>query len=247
MAITYIKALSHIRHTLGGELSPDLDPTSIMNDAGHFMTAMYPWKWLEEISGAITPSDASMVDISTSIAPGFVELIGYGPRATDSRLGAAVDGYSLVTPAELLDIRTTAMAMGAYSNYFAVVYDDDSVTAVAPNPVVKLDFEIGSSATANLKILYRRGWLNITADTGIFIMPEWMEPVYTQCLRSFARGYEEEDVATLGQRLTDIRSGPLALAALERDPRVQNFKRHRLGPQPDWNVPGTHAMGEVRS
>ena len=52
-------------------------------------------------------------------------------------------------------------------------------------------------------------------------MPLWCEPLYLQCLRAFARGYEEEDVATTNARLSEVMNGPLFVTAVQRDSLVE--------------------------
>lgn len=47
MVLTAAKCLSHIKHTLGGELSPAIDGLGLINEAGEFLTSAQPWKWLE--------------------------------------------------------------------------------------------------------------------------------------------------------------------------------------------------------
>jgi len=240
--INFGKASAHIRHTLGGELSPDLDLASIMNDAGNFMTAVYPWKWLEATSSAITLADGALTDLDSS-APNFVELIGYSPRGTDSRITSGAVAF-LVSPQELQDLRQSTHTIPATTNYFAVVYDSAGGSGLI-RP--QLDAEVGATAISDLRLRYRKGWAAVSDDTSTFTMPNWMEPVYMQCLRAFARGYEEEDVASLSQRLQDIRNGPLVAAAVERDPRMTTYKRFRTGPQQEWGVPGTHNAGTPRA
>ena len=47
MVLTGNKCLSHIKHTLGGELSPAIDGLGLINEAGEFLASAQPWKWLE--------------------------------------------------------------------------------------------------------------------------------------------------------------------------------------------------------
>ena len=47
MVLTANKCLAHIKHTLGGELSPAIDGLGLINEAGEFLASAQPWKWLE--------------------------------------------------------------------------------------------------------------------------------------------------------------------------------------------------------
>ena len=52
-------------------------------------------------------------------------------------------------------------------------------------------------------------------------MPEWLETVYLQCVRAFARGYHREDMGTASDRIGAIRGGALMVAAIDTDNRIQ--------------------------
>lgn len=41
------RAKFHIRQAIGGPVPPDLDEFEFINEAGHFLTTMHAWKWLE--------------------------------------------------------------------------------------------------------------------------------------------------------------------------------------------------------
>ena len=45
--LTPQRAKFHIRQAIGGPIPPDLDEFEFINEAGHFLTTMHPWKWLE--------------------------------------------------------------------------------------------------------------------------------------------------------------------------------------------------------
>lgn len=50
MTLQVQEALQHIRHTLGGELSSDLSPVTILNEAGEWLVTAHQWRWLERPS-----------------------------------------------------------------------------------------------------------------------------------------------------------------------------------------------------
>ena len=209
MAITYDTATSHIRHTLGGELSPDMDLLSVINDAGDYMTAMAPWRWLEDAATLGTLTSGS----TTALPTGFLELIGYTPRGSDSRVTGSK--AHMVSPHELEDMRNSSGTLPLNTAYFAVIYTTTSGTStVAPYPAIDV---YGNGTLPTVKIRYRKNWTQITGDGDTFMLPVWVEALYLQCLRAFARGYEEEDVGTMSARLGEIQQGPQYITAVQRD------------------------------
>ena len=236
MGMTYQRAADHVRHTLGGELSSEMNLLDIMNDAGDYMANMYPWRWLEEKSEALVL--ATTVD-HIDLPSGFVELLGYSPRGSDSRVAADKVGYHLVSPKELFDLReahhgasTQYTAVPNYRFYFAVCY---GVESNEPKPRIELfpvPHDTNGNATghkaastaeeSDLTVRYRAGWTAITSDTSSFVMPVWCESLYTQLLRGFARGYEEEDVGSLNLRLAEVANGPVYQFAVQRDALIES-------------------------
>ena len=237
MAINFDSASSHIRHALGGDVSNSIDVYSIINDAGDYMASMHPWRWLEDTYLMDSTSTEHWINLPT----GFVELIAYAPRGIDSRRsalsGTAAAGYFYaVSQQELNDKReATTTALGSYGTteyalvedgafYFAIQYQYSN-TAV---PVARAEIfptPINGSGAASehhsddcaFTIAYRMAWPQITTPSTVFIIPQWMEPLYLQCLRAVARGYEEEDGGTVSARLNEIANGPLFAVAVQRD------------------------------
>ena len=209
MALTYDTVASHVRHTLGGELSPDIDLLAVINEAGHYMASMHPWRWLEAAETLGTITSGSTTDLPTD----FVELISYTPRGSDSRVTGS-KAY-LVSPHELEDMRNASGTLPLNTTYFAVVHTTSGATStVAPYPVIDV---YANGTTPTIKIRYRRGWTKINNDGDTFLVPDWVEPLYLQCVRAYARGYEEEDVASMNARLGEIRQGAQFAAAAQRD------------------------------
>ena len=236
VTITYDKALVHIEHTLGGPLAETLDPISVMNDAGHYMASIHPWKWCEKTSGEILTSDTAVTSMSYD-APNFLQLLGYSPRATDTRFTPSVadlggTGWLLVSTSELENIRrakayplSSGDKLPPHVSYFALVYTSQK------EPGIDVVMATGASSQRELTLVYRQGWYPLVSTGSSFKMPDWMESVYCQCLRAFARGYEEEDEASLAQRLNDISTGPLVAAAVSSENSYSPaFRRSQLPP-----------------
>lgn len=215
MTITFDTATAHIQHTLGGELSQDIDTLSVINDAGSYMTSMYPWRWLEEAATLAALTSGS----STALPTGFVELVGYTPRGMDSRVTGSQ--AFLVSPQELEDMRNSSQTLPLDTAYIAIVYTTTSGTTI-PTPVLDV---YGNGTLPTIKIRYRKNWTQITTSAGtgsLFAVPEWTEALYIQVLRAFARGLEEEDVGSLNARLGEIQAGPQFAAAVSRDSLIES-------------------------
>lgn len=71
MVLTGSKCLSHVKHTLGGELSTAIDGLSLINEAGEFLTSAQPWKWLETAEAKLDlRAKISLTAATTNSAPG---------------------------------------------------------------------------------------------------------------------------------------------------------------------------------
>tara|TARA_R110002110_G_scaffold970_5_gene3696 strand:+ start:10225 stop:11298 length:1074 start_codon:yes stop_codon:yes gene_type:complete len=128
-----------------------------------------------------------------------------------------------------------------------------SVTAtgtVSGPPLPRLDIwpEPGTSEAVGLRVYYRSGWMRVTGDNVMLRLPEWLEALYLQVVRAFARGYERESDAGADQRIAAIAEGPLMAAAKLRDsemlPNIGPLQggavlRTRVGEDPVWNFSST--------
>ena len=238
MAINFDSVTSHIRHTLGGDISSDNDYYSIVNEAGDFMASMFPWRWLEDTAAVVVADDANF-----SLLPiGFVELLGFAPRGLDSRnslLPAAAAGrFFAVSMQEITDKRETAPAAQTHVDTYATVANGTFYIAIAytnsgsavpvprlevfPTPSTNGDASLHGDDDCKLTIWYRRAWGQISTPSTIFSLPQWMEPLYLQCVRAITRGYEEEDIATANSRLSEVASGPLFITAVQRDSLIES-------------------------
>ena len=295
MVLTGNKCLSHIKHTLGGELSPAIDGLGLINEVGEFLASAQAWKWLEtaeaklnlrakiaitggtwdlagssrgdllllkasafdnytfsegdtfEVTGgtdailghyrvtkrpdgetillesAITSSGdqsdiAGTLHTSAIVLPSdFREIIAIN---TTSGL---LKGVELTTFGDLLSKRAASFTSSGY-HYGAISQPTDIDLTADGAPVARLEIwpQPSANETAAITIMYRAGWKRITKDTHRLRLPVYCESLYIQFLRAFARGYEEEDEFTVSQRLTEIMSGPLFGAAVDRDASIQS-------------------------
>ena len=78
-----------------------------------------------------------------------------------------------------------------------------------------------STTTEALTLYYRAGWARVYDDRKAIQIPAYVEPLYIELLRAFARGYEEEDQASLSERISEVWRGPLFAVSVDRDASVQ--------------------------
>lgn len=210
MTLTYHQVASHVRHTLGGELSSELDMYQIINQAGDFMCGMHPWRWLETEAAGLTPASDG-IDLPTP----FIELLHYAPRLADTR--ATGTRYALTSRQDVLDYQHSTAATETNVIYFCV-----SHSTVSGVPTPRLEFS--GTSTEPITLWYRAGWEPVTTDSSTsdpFVLPAFCEPIYLQTVRAFARGYEEEDASTMNPRLAEIANGPTFFSAIQRDSLIE--------------------------
>ena len=304
MALTVQSALSQITHSLGGQLSGELDPIGILNEAGQYLVSMHDWRWLDrppvsldfrpEISLSGTPSwqknprvltilsaftlyswlDGDSIVIRSATGPGtppppplgrfpvIHKLTGdaihigwpFDPPASSqivSNFSAALKTDSIKLPPDfgnIVDIqpteglvnsfnltdvgfinqlRTNEVAVGNFRYWGAVTrghnYDDKGTESpgqgawrleIYPTPTVQ--------KYNALTMYYRAGWREITEVLAFIAIPDYCETLFRQLMRSFARGYEEDDVGSLHLRLMEIEKSPIFIHAKQRDGNIQN-------------------------
>jgi hypothetical protein len=98
------EALSHIRHTLGGEVSSDISPVSILNEAGVWLVNAHPWRWLERPSATL--STRATITITTG---------DWDASALTLTKTGAFSGYTFVTGDQVQITAGTGLTTGYYN------------------------------------------------------------------------------------------------------------------------------------
>ncbi len=230
-----------VRHTLGGS---DL-PTSLgfgyidlANRVGEWMCSMHGWRWLDRPQTTVQiQKNVGYVDLPTD----FGEMKAL-PRfwGTEERPAVQLTTYQAILDARNYGSVATPMQ---YSYIGAVVFDEPWTTPSNASTLSEPVFDPPTTAGVvrprlelwptpqqddTLWISYRATWVRVADDEDSLSLPEWLEPLYLELCREFARGYVFEDVATLSERLAPYtrKSGgvfqhPLVAAAVGRDARSQ--------------------------
>lgn len=141
---------------------------------------------------------------------------------------AVVPTNGLVTSFQFQDLttinnmRSTGINVSALRFYGALAYGKNRTTnGGAPVPRLELYPVTQTNQTGVLKLTYLAGWRSIDSDQANVDIPDYVEPLYIQLVRAFARAYEEEDTAPLDVRLETISKGTVFKAARERDGETQ--------------------------
>tara|TARA_R100000808_G_scaffold573_1_gene2943 strand:+ start:10069 stop:11025 length:957 start_codon:yes stop_codon:yes gene_type:complete len=131
-------------------------------------------------------------------------------------------GVQLTGFQDLLNKRASNFVSTGF-HYGAIVQPTDTDVAYDGAPVARLEIwpQPDANETASLTLLYRAGWKRLTEVKDYLRLPVYCEPLFLQVIRAFARGYEEEDGGSLSARLGEVMSGPLFVAAVDRDASIQ--------------------------
>lgn len=212
MGLLVQNCLDEIKHTLRRDTSSQIAPLSIINEAGHQFCNMHPWKWLERFSSSL---DYVASQTYVSLPADCGEVLALYATSTN------VSQFEMVSFQELLRLRSVGTTVVTGTTYGALAYP--AFTTAAEPAAVRLEvFPTPSASDAGaLSIFYRAIWVDASPETDYLDVLPWMIPLYKQVLRAYARGVEEEDVASMSERLAAIQLGPVFKAACERDGRVQ--------------------------
>ena len=174
---------------------------------------------LEESIGSTLTDDTVKGTIHTSavaLPSDFSEMISIN---TTSGL---LKGVQLTGFQDLLNKRASNFVSTGF-HYGAIVQPTDTDVGYDGAPVARLEIwpQPTANETASLTMIYRAGWKRLSEVKEYLRLPVYCEPLFLQVIRAFARGYEEEDGGSLSARLGEVMSGPLFMAAVDRDASIQ--------------------------
>lgn len=145
-----------------------------------------------------------------------------------------VNSFNLTDTSFINQLRTNEVSVGNFRYWGAITrghnYDQGLEESVGQGA---WRLEIYPTPTVTkynaLTMFYRAGWRAVSSDTVLIPIPDYCESLFRMIVRSFARGYEEDDVASLHQRLMEIEQSPMFVHAKRRDGDMQNTMGQMYG------------------
>lgn len=137
-------------------------------------------------------------------------------QGATSNLSIALTTYQQIIDARALGLSGSSAVYQAALMWRAAVLGLSSAEA-APVPRLELDRIPSANQAGAFNLIYRAGWPRVSDDSAFAIIPEFVEPLFVQIVRAVARGFMEEDAASVDERLALIRGGPVFEAARRGD------------------------------
>jgi hypothetical protein len=192
-----------------GAVHPDLSLRDIINRAGSLFVGLHPWQWLKRRSAQL---DLVQGQTYITLPADFASLISI------QYTNGLVNQFQKASLAAILSLRHQARVPQNPTYY------DFSWLAPANAPmtqVIELSIIPGSNAVGAVTIAYEATWLPVSEDsTHLTIAPvPGMEVLFLEVLRAVAKGWEEDDDASMSARIAEIRVGPIFTAAARADGR----------------------------
>lgn len=168
---------------------------------------------IQTSGGTASAIEFELTNTSVRLPDDFQEIIALD--ASDS-LTISVHRTSLE---ELLRLRTNEIQVTSSYFYCAVNYAPVPVGGGAgePVPILELWPAPNFNDADGFSLFYRAGWVNVTEDDDFILIPSWMHTPFIQLARAYSQGYEEDDVASLAERLAEWEIAPYTRRAIEKD------------------------------
>lgn len=165
-------------------------------------------------------------DIAGSILHMSVALpLDFGQIQAIDTSGSMVRGMYPTTKMRLLELRSHGIWLYSWSFHYVLSWRAATGTSSGPPvPILEIYPAPQADDPEGFTLFYRAKWRRISTDTDFLDVPEYAEPLFKQIVRAFTRGYEEEDIATMNQRLAEIEQGPMYTNAMRADGHTM----------PDW-------------
>lgn len=230
MTMTLTQCGTYITLALGGGALPSgLTNAGLVNQAGRWLTQAHQWQWLARPLASLTlVASQSYVELPADFGeliatPEYLNAVGVNAN------GSAVELTTLDTILSAREQDTTETPPESQF-YAAVVYEESELASSASSGAVvddalvaRLEIWPTPSDAGSFKIAYRAAWSAVASSGDVIVIPNFMEPLFIEVLRAFARGAvrEDDDMGTLSDRLQKIVGGAVWAAATRRDATAQ--------------------------
>lgn len=208
MAFRVNDCLDAIQHELGGRLSKNLSPVSLINEAGEYVSSMHGWQWQRR--------PATTLDFVGG--QGYVELPTDFGRILSLQYTDSLTNIAKPTTLDDLQIKRTSWNSGITDLYYALSYYLPSTGIPRQRLEIWPTPDVDSAGV--LTLVYSVGWVDVSKDVDPIPVPAWLRPLFLQVVRCFAA----RDAADPGsgaiqveQALTSIDSGTIYENAKKRD------------------------------
>ena len=171
-----------------------------------------------DTTDVLTGMTATLQCTGVALPDDFAEVIDIQPTQ------GLVNSFQMVDPAFLNQLRTNEVAVGNFRMFGAIVRGESIRKMKGPGSY-RLELYPFQTDNENnkLTLFYRAGWKTLAGSENTYIpVPDYCESLYKQLVRTFAKGYEEDDVASLHMRLAELEQSPLLRHAKMRDGGMQN-------------------------
>ena len=169
----------------------------------------------------------SAVDLANSDIAGTIEHLSVALPSDFGSIQALDMSNSLVramrptTKAHLLELRSHGISLASWTFHYALSFRAATGSVGgAPVPILEIYPAPNADDPEGFTLYYRAKWRRASTDSDFVDVPEYAEPLFKQIVRAFTRGYEEEDVATMSQRLHEIENSPLYINAMRMDGHI---------------------------
>ena len=175
-------------------------------------------EWGHATTGTVAGLVATVKADSVSLPDDFSNAIDIQPTE------GLVNTFNFCDTAMINQLRTNEVAVGNF-RYWGAITRGLTLTNGQVSGNGKWRMEIYPSPSSNevnaLTMFYRAGWIDIEDDTVVIPIPEFCNTLYRSLVRAFARGYEEDDIQSIHQRLLEIQQSPIFIHAKRRDGDMQ--------------------------
>ena len=171
-------------------------------------------------SHSVTSFAAKVKTDSIALPSDFGNIIDIQPTQ------GLTNSFNLTDVGFINQLRTNEVAVGNFRYWGASTrgnnYDQGLETS-AGQGAWRLEIYPTPTATEYnaLTMYYRAGWRPVENDTDTINIPQYCESLMRMIVRAFARGYEEDDVASMHARLMEIQQSPMFMNARRRDGDMQ--------------------------
>lgn len=205
MTLIASEAIAEIEHTLGG--LPSQSALRLANEAGRHLCNMHSWNFLKSTKATLA-SVASQAWIA--LPDDFGSILGLEVN------GGIAQNWKRVDTATFLRIESGVWTQSGWG-YYSILENPTSTDGTAPGPRMALWPAPTTSDSSFASLRYQRLWTELSDNGDTVQIPQFAETLYLQLVRAFARGYEEEDTASLDQRLSQIHLGAVFMSARKQD------------------------------